>query len=164
MPIEIHENHAPVELVLRGELTLEDADTLISAADMMRRRSSRPGIVVDATRATPTTVMWSQSRRDAMREALSAVGCIAIVATEPSTVHAAKVALDPLGSEVVWRVFGDLESARIWVFSVERLAQSVWTSQGESSFVEHRITRLAYLLQNPPARAREKDELKRERA
>jgi hypothetical protein len=163
MPIEIHESHAPVELILRGELTVEDVDALVAGADKLRRRPSRPGIVVDATRATPTSVMWSQSRRDAMREALQAVGCIAIVATEAATVHAAKVALDPLGSEVVWRVFGDLESARIWVFSVERLAQSVWSTQTEPSFVEHRVTRLSYIIQNPPLRGREKEELKRER-
>lgn len=161
MPVEIHDHHAPVELILRGELTLEDVDAMTSAAAQLASRPTRPGLVVDASRATPTGVMWSQSRRDAMLEALQAVGCVAIVAVDAATVHAAKVAFDPLGSEVVWRVFPDLESARIWVFSVERLAQTVWSNKEDHPFVEHRVQRLIQVVKTPPVRV--KDDLKRDR-
>jgi hypothetical protein len=154
MPVEIHASHAPVELILRGEISLDDVDELLAAAQALRDRPVRPGLVIDASKASPTGVMWSQLRRDAMLAALQAVGCVAIVAIDAPTVHAAKVAFDPLGSEVVWRVFPDLESARIWVFSVERLAQSVWSKGGEPHFLEHRVARLDQVVRHPPVRGK----------
>jgi hypothetical protein len=122
-------SHTPIRLTVSGAVSPIDAREVIAAAETVKARSTRPGLLVDGREASAPVVLWTQPRRDRLTALLSAFGPVAVVTTDRAAVNAVKLALDPLGSALVWRIFADTASATEWLDRVEKHGRAIWSDQ-----------------------------------